>query len=981
MATSILNQYVGGGQGGGGGGGGGGPVGAVTASNPQKGVKRGILGNPVGVPQQLPGFRGRAIDPTGPIKVPKLRNGNLNNETSNVRVPYSRVAPLEFLSSYTGRLSPGDVVFVHKYPPGFVQSRPQAVNATLGVNSTTRVVGLDGINRLLMGSNPEGWQVGLNVMWLNDKRPVRDANGNNTVPTEKSPVNVTNGGNTAEFALSVLNEYRLDGIVISNDEPGSFTSSGARDNVLLNVAIQGPTECNNGFLMYEPQENTSNLYNPLTGVTNPRTVESYARGSAESGTHVSSSQMPGRVGSPWLPSGKTDFVANFCGTYSMYPAQMFDRRVEPMNSLYLGLRAYNLSTDAKMQTRDEQGDKLFTSTMEAAEACMVFFQYMPFSSRVAAVIGQVTDQHRVDLNKDSVLLPARVDELMDLDSRSRGGVGRAAAAKKVGSTRQRSSISDYSTPFDQCTYDPIRTDDLRYMVGAWHVGRVLDTKASRHDPYAGGPRDTAFSCVVDVGLSWRSAVQPARAGFETTPPKDTAPYFGATRAQKETQQLAYTLVNNAQPALQQVLGSDFGSRATTKGVCSALPRSSQRAAMAAKYFALVQQMKLEQKAERQLDEKRLLAVQTGQIKKLNIAGLNQIMKKAGISDPGYEVLDNPMEFVRKGLEGLLPGQSDNVDATNEAWRTYIDTPRDKKSAKVNAGKRYEAAVKSEVNAVDRRMLIPGRKQVSALVESIRDRLNELGKNKRAIEGVSIKSGDDGELVLLAAKALYTSRTSVDIRTLKSVSEIIEGYLQPLLFGKLPKEGVQLPVEASADADDDTLELMHHLELAIAECDHMLQLSAMHDKVFGCLEALPEAPVSTGAKPRGRSKTPPKTRTGAGAGASTAPAAASGMSTVPLVPTSASPIVDAVAAAASAAVNAVANTLAPVAATPAATASSAAPRRRAREGGESSTTNSVFETMFAASPTAAALEEPASPTPSSGSEGQAPGPRTFRRIQR
>ena len=61
--------------------------------------------------------------------------------------------------------------------------------------------------------------------------------------------------------------------------------------------------------------------------------------------------MPGRVGSPWLGSGKTDFVANFCGTYSMYPSQMFDRRVETLNSLYLGLRAYNLSTKSKMEVK------------------------------------------------------------------------------------------------------------------------------------------------------------------------------------------------------------------------------------------------------------------------------------------------------------------------------------------------------------------------------------------------------------------------------------------------------------------------------------------------------------------------------------------------------------------------------------------------------------------------------------------------------
>ena len=41
------------------------------------------------------------------------------------------------------------------------------------------------------------------------------------------------------FALSTLNEYCLDGVIISNDEPGLFTSSGSRDNAIFNIAIQG----------------------------------------------------------------------------------------------------------------------------------------------------------------------------------------------------------------------------------------------------------------------------------------------------------------------------------------------------------------------------------------------------------------------------------------------------------------------------------------------------------------------------------------------------------------------------------------------------------------------------------------------------------------------------------------------------------------------------------------------------------------------
>jgi len=198
------------------------PVSAVQGSNPQKGVKRSVLGNPVGVPTQLPVFRGRVVDAGASVKAPKLRNGNLNNSTSNIRIPYHRVCPLEMLSSYQGRLGPGDVLWTHKYPPGFVTARADANNMTLGVNSLSRVVGLDGLNRLLMQSGPNGWRAGENVLVL---------------PPNGGAADVIRLDGT--FALSVLREYSLDGVCVSNDEPGAFTSSGSRDNVIFNIAIQG----------------------------------------------------------------------------------------------------------------------------------------------------------------------------------------------------------------------------------------------------------------------------------------------------------------------------------------------------------------------------------------------------------------------------------------------------------------------------------------------------------------------------------------------------------------------------------------------------------------------------------------------------------------------------------------------------------------------------------------------------------------------
>ena len=490
------------------------PVGAVQADNPQRGVKRSTPGNPTHVPGQLPGFRGRSVDAGAPIKAPKLRNGNLNNETSNIRIPYSRVVPLEFLSSFQGRLGPGDVVFTYKYPPGFVTARADFNNATLGVNTLSRVIGLDGLNRLLMQSGPNGWRLDENVLLAG---------------AGASPMDVFNSDGT--FKLSVLRDYHLDGVVISNDEPGAFTSNGSRDNAIFNIAIQGPVETNNGFLKYEddqknggkplnPIDRSYSQYNPLTGVINSRSVEAHARGSAESGMHIENTPMPGRVGNQFaINQGKTDFVANYCGTYTAFPSQMFDRRVEILNTLYLGLRAYELSYEAKLQVTNDLGQKVFppgTPEETVRDARMYFFQYMPFSSRAATVIQAVSDKHKElaalaymrTQDPDRVLpdeprardaavrafLRANEEAVQTfMDTTGSGAPTRAEAAKLVPSVKQQSETQLPSAHFDTATFDPIRSEDLWMMCGAWRVGRVMDTKAAVHDRYAGGPRDTAFS--------------------------------------------------------------------------------------------------------------------------------------------------------------------------------------------------------------------------------------------------------------------------------------------------------------------------------------------------------------------------------------------------------------------------------------------------------------------------------------------------------
>jgi|SaaInlV_125m_DNA_1040241.scaffolds.fasta_scaffold00901_3 hypothetical protein len=965
--ASELNAYVGGGGGlNGGSGGGATPVSAVSAGNPQKGVKRSLQGNPVGVPNQLPGFRGRVIDAGAPIKAPKLRNGNLNNETSNVRIPYNRVTPLEFLSSFQGRLSPGDVVFVHKYPPGFVSSRPDlhsANQATLGVNTTSRVVGLDGLNRLLMGSNPEGWKLGMNVMWLNAP---------NQVPM--SPADVTEGGNTAKFKLSVLDEYRLDGVVISNDEPGTFISSGARDNCLFNIAIQGPTPVNNGYLLYEGTRDPNDrpdLYNPLTGVTNARTVETHARGSAEAGQHLDSGGphrgVPGRVGSPWLPAGKLDFVANFCGTYSVYPSQMFDRRIEILNTLYLGLRAYELSFEAKMLVTDKSGKPVFDSPAEAQKACMVFFQYMPFSSRTAEVIHQVTRKHLEQVRASSpALANATVADLWALQQNDPEGYAseRAAAAKSVSSALfKRSSLNDVNAPFDNRMFDAIRTKDLQSFVGAWHVGRVLDTKAARHDPYAGGPRDTAFSCTVDVGLSWRSAL-PYDGGVGVRDvPEDRAPYWGATVREKAGQQSGLTLTNNAQPSMRSVLGDEFGRLVTEAGTYCADDKGKRPVNEVA--FLRARQEKEVEKARAQV----AYVSKLDNLPPVAVGSEDEAAYKSALD--ALKVLGKTQLDIVRGIYTESPKfnkssttLADYGKATNAALEEYMDYVQQNipvggsaKAQKARAGlaETFEQALGAELTEAlgkrDANNILKVEKELEmqtlgAMTQPLFD--NKFSVGSAVIEDPRFASKPELKEVMIL---LFTRDTLV----FNAVSKLLKKRVDDF-YASLPTTALSAPFEAALDA-------AHQIKLRAIEAsaqDHIvcfLEFQPPPPKAAGKARA---APAPTGAKPSGvpkaRGKTPPKSRSVAVA----PPAGAAGVSSTPLVPTaspaSPSPLVEAAAA-------------------------SAVPRRRVREGGESSTTNSVFETMFAASPTAAVPEEPASPTPSSGSDQPAPGPRTFRRIQR
>ena len=121
---------------------------------------------------------------------------------------------------------------------------------------------------------------------------------------------------------------------------------------------------------------------------------------------------------------------------------------------------------------------------------------MPFSSRVAWTIQAVADRAK-DL-RDAAPAGPRATR--------RAPGARANAEAEVSRTMGvGGGVHRKRHPFDQDPFDALRTTDLRAMVGAYRVARVLDAKAAKHAEWAGGPTDTAFKMRVDVGVEWRAA--------------------------------------------------------------------------------------------------------------------------------------------------------------------------------------------------------------------------------------------------------------------------------------------------------------------------------------------------------------------------------------------------------------------------------------------------------------------------------------------
>jgi len=445
------------------------------------GYRRSQLGQPSGTVGQPPRFRGETNKPGDDVKAPRiLSSAARHNRATNVTIPYPRVTPADELCG-KGRLSPGDVAFISRYQYGKTSevrmNQNQQAQITTSVSTAhadvSRMAGLDYVNRALHNYVPGSTVLVDSVNPLDDWR-----------------------------SLTFLNEWTMDGIVMSNDSPGYVMSSsgGARNDQLFNMCIQGPVQLNNG---YEDDAGRGLAANHdrqrqlAAGNLALKQPEGMNRQQYVQNGSGANSIIPSLVAGPF---------------YSMYPLQMFDRKIRPLSDLYIGLICRKIDNS----TADRELDAVNAATGNKFRAAthIHIFQYVCFSSRqVYQNATEGNDPTADDPDYDIVDTGIRNGRNGRATNDYNLGDSEPADRRRGPNDPKRGRTDNYLPRKRQAdTYDTtdtflgIKRKELLNMVGAWRIGKVLDVASQRMEGYTGGPIDTAFKVTLNTDISfldWR----------------------------------------------------------------------------------------------------------------------------------------------------------------------------------------------------------------------------------------------------------------------------------------------------------------------------------------------------------------------------------------------------------------------------------------------------------------------------------------------
>ena len=451
------------------------------------GYRRPVAGNPTKVPTNLPAFRGNQNTPGQKVTAPTIKSsGNRNNRGTNQLIPYSRITTYDG-REVGGRL-PGDVVFMSAFAPNAMSIGGRSYNTSSGhdVFHYSRLTGLYGINQILANigaTNGDGKLMNLYVQ-TDPSKSVLD-----------HWIEVPN-----------LNEFRLDGIVLSDDQPGVNHGSSSNElGQLFNISVQGPTPINNGYVTVRGD----------TMMSRPKPTMSIP-------PIVIRSDEEEKVEDLFPERNKTLYRQPNEFAYS---TQMFSRDVEPQDELFCALVATeHVADDASLAlvaehdrlagsnapprsyaeraaapseefeafvrdngealTRALRARKVYTEAMigfsaaGAAKAGAIYtFQYVLCTSARLIHIANSVGKYNLARNERQAA-DGTVEPIMPIDHNAMREKGRFTAEQ----------LCDANW--------------MARVVGAWRIGNVLDTKATQVPYFEGGPTETGNRLTVNVGVRW-----------------------------------------------------------------------------------------------------------------------------------------------------------------------------------------------------------------------------------------------------------------------------------------------------------------------------------------------------------------------------------------------------------------------------------------------------------------------------------------------
>ena len=451
------------------------------------GYRRPTAGNPTRVPTNLPAFRGTPNKPGQKVAAPTIKSSaNRNNRGTNAVIPYSRITTYDG-REVGGRL-PGDIIFMSAFAPNAMSIGGRSYGTSSGhdVFHYSRLTGLYGLNQILA-----------NIEAINGDGKLM----NLYVQTDASKSVADNW-----VEVPNLNEFRLDGIVLSDDQPGVNHGSTSNElGQLFNISVQGPTPVNNGYVT---ERGHAMLSRPKPTMSAPPIlITSNEEDEAEELFEQRNLK---------LYRQPNEFI---------YSEQMFSRDVEPMDELFCALVATEYTADdASIELATQHDEKVNAVKTVATEAeasekraeLRAFIQTegetltqalrarkvygvagLPFTAegRAAAVAIYSFQYH--------LCTSARLIRLANIDKTSAYNLAR----NESWTTADGKLVMpiDHNAMREKGTYTAEQLCDANWMarvVGAWRVGNVMDTKATKMPFFEGGPTETGNRLTVNVGVRW-----------------------------------------------------------------------------------------------------------------------------------------------------------------------------------------------------------------------------------------------------------------------------------------------------------------------------------------------------------------------------------------------------------------------------------------------------------------------------------------------